>query len=588
MSSHASHVPRESSGSDPVGELLRATLDSQPVAIAIYRPVDGGRDFSYVYVNDAYRAMDRARLVSRYYSDAWPERTEHVLPRFRHAMTTGETVHEHAMPHVVSDASGGQYTRYFDYQVSRLVAGGDTYILTVATDMTREVTAREELRKSEARLKAAVSVPELVLAETDRELRYVWIHDSHPDANPERMLGMRDDELDSSPEMCALVELKRRVLETGVPIREEWSVERSDGRHYYEFFLRPRFSETGEITGVISVAIDITAGELAEEELRVALQQAQFLSSVIEQSSQPFVYASPDGGVILVNQAFEQLTGYSRAELLTTSRMWSEVLTPEEWREPEEEILRRLRETGRPQRYEKEYIRKDGERIDVELLIHLTEQDGVPRYYGFVTDVTERKRAREHEEQLRLLQERELAIREAYSDVIDAVTGGHILILERNEIEQAMIQGVSSEFQLREPSELSAARARVAGLIGEMDRRDEMLLVFSEAATNMLKHAGGGTYRVARGSECVQVILSDDGPGIDLRHLPSATLVTGFSTTQTLGMGFTLMLELADRLLLCSDAHGTLLLLEKNLQGETESADSSAHWPDAPADRAVE
>ncbi|MHB9002980.1 MAG: PAS domain S-box protein [Coriobacteriia bacterium] len=571
MSSHAPHLPQDSSGNDPVGGLLRATLDSQPVAIAIYRPVDGGRDFEYVYVNDAYRAMDPARPISRYYSEVWPDRVEHVLPRFRHVMTSGEIVREHVLSHVVTDASGGKHVRYFDYQASRLVSGTEIYILTVATDMTREVTAREALRKSEERLKAAVSVPELVLAETDLELRYVWIHDSHPDADPEGMLGKRDDELDSSPEMRTLVEMKRRVLETGAPLREEWSVERSDGRHYYEFFLRPRFSESREITGVISVAIDITAGELAEEELRVALQRAQFLSSVIEQSSQPFVYASTDGRLILVNHAFEQLTGYSREELLNTPGMWSEVLTPEEWREPEEEILRRLRETGHPQRYEKEYVRRDGSRIDVELFIQLTEQDGAVRFYGFVTDVTELKRAREHEEELRLLQERELAIREAYSDVIDAVTGGHILILERNEIEAAMIEGVSQDFELREPSELSAARARVARLIGDMERRDEMLLVFSEAATNMLKHAGGGTYRVARDTECVQVILSDDGPGIDLRQLPSATLVTGFSTTQTLGMGFTLMLELADRLLLCSDAQGTLLLLEKNLLGNPDA-----------------
>jgi PAS domain S-box-containing protein len=572
MSDHTSQLPHDSAGSDPVWGLLRVALDSQPVAIAIYRPVDGGRDFEYVYTNDAYRALDRARSFTRYYSDAWPDRADYVIPRFRRVMKSGQSALEHAFPHVVTDVSGGQQTRYFDYEVSRLSAGTDSYVLTVATDMTREVTAREELRESEERLKAAVSVPELVLAETNLELRYVWIHDSHPDADSKRMLGMRDDELDPSPEMCALVDLKRRVLETGASIREEWSVMRSDGRHYYDVFLHPSRKEGDQITGVISVAIDITAGKLAEEELRIALHQAQFLARIIEKSSQPFAYLSPDGSLIMVNQAFEQLTGYSRGELLTIDKMASEVLTPVEWREPEAQVLQRLRETGRPQRYEKQYIRRDGSRIDVELLLHMTDQEGPIRYYGFITDVTERKRARAHEEELRLLQERELAIRQAYSDVIDAVTGGHILILERDEIEDAMIAGASEDYALCEPHELAPARARVAEIIGDMERRDEMLLVFSEAATNMLKHAGGGTYRVARDSECVQVILSDHGPGIDLRQLPSATLVTGFSTTQTLGMGFTLMLELADRLLLCSDAQGTVLLLEKKLQADTDAS----------------
>lgn len=568
MSDRVPNRPLQASGSDPILGLLREALDSQSVAIAIYRPVRHGQDLQYVYVNEAYRALDRSRVIgdSAHYSEVWPERAETVIPHFRYVMQTGERWYEYAFPHTVRDAVGLPHTRYFDYEISRLTSDGEIYLLTVATDKTREVAARDELRESEERLITAVSAPELVLAETDRNLRYVWIHDPHPDANPDQMLGRRDDEIEPSPDTLKLVDMKRRVLESGSPVHQEWSIERSDGRHYYDFFLRPRLGKDGGVTGVISAAIDVTAAKHSEEELRVALQQAQFLSSVIEKSSQPFLYSSPDGRLILVNHAFEELTGYSREELLSTERMWSEVLTPPECRKPEAEILQRLRETGRPQHYETEYVRRDGDRINVELLMHLTDTDGETRYYGFATDVTERKRAREHEAALRLLQEREFAIRQAYSDVIDAVTGGHILILERDEIEAAAIPEANQTFEIHEPSELSAARARVAGLVGEMDGLDELLLVFSEAATNMLKHAGGGTYRVGRDDSCVQVILSDHGPGIDLRQLPSATLVTGFSTTQTLGMGFTLMLELADRLLLSSDPQGTLLLLEKNLQ----------------------
>jgi anti-sigma regulatory factor (Ser/Thr protein kinase) len=89
------------------------------------------------------------------------------------------------------------------------------------------------------------------------------------------------------------------------------------------------------------------------------------------------------------------------------------------------------------------------------------------------------------------------------------------------------------------------------------------VLAFTEAATNMLKHAGGGRYTVARDGHLVRIVLADAGGGIDFKHLPRAALIPGFSTHQTLGMGFTLMLALTDRLLLTTDANGTTVILEK-------------------------
>jgi PAS domain S-box-containing protein len=170
----------------------------------------------------------------------------------------------------------------------------------------------------------------------------------------------------------------------------------------------------------------------------------------------------------------------------------------------------------------------------------------------------------EHDAAIRL-QEKDRVIRQAYGDVIDAVTGGRLVILGPDEVDAVIMAKISGPYEIREAGELSTARATVTRIVGDVDDLQGLLVAFSEGATNMLKHAGGGTYQVGKTDEKVQLILSDRGPGIDFRQLPKATLLPGFSTTQTLGFGFTLMMELTDRIFLSASADGTTLVLEKDV-----------------------
>ncbi|HAR42463.1 MAG TPA: hypothetical protein DCS07_07500 [Bdellovibrionales bacterium] len=131
------------------------------------------------------------------------------------------------------------------------------------------------------------------------------------------------------------------------------------------------------------------------------------LASLLENSSQPFAIGYPDGRLGIFNTAFCDLTGYSQQELARAD--WVRMLTPPEWREYEGQLLKELDRTGIPVRYEKEYQRKDGSRIPIEVLAHLvrSERDHKDYYYAFVTNITERKKTAEalraSEEQFRSL-----------------------------------------------------------------------------------------------------------------------------------------------------------------------------------------
>jgi PAS domain S-box-containing protein len=103
------------------------------------------------------------------------------------------------------------------------------------------------------------------------------------------------------------------------------------------------------------------------------------------------------GRIIEANQAFLDMLGYSREDLISGRLRWTE-LTPTEWRDADDVAGAKLRTAGTVQPREKEYLRKDGSRVPV-LLGATTFGEMPDEGVAFVLDLTERKRA-EHERQL--------------------------------------------------------------------------------------------------------------------------------------------------------------------------------------------
>jgi PAS domain S-box-containing protein len=70
------------------------------------------------------------------------------------------------------------------------------------------------------------------------------------------------------------------------------------------------------------------------------------------------------GRIIDANRAFLDIVGYTQEDLVSGRLRWTE-LTPDEWRDTNEQVIAELKALGTLQPREKEYFRKDGSRVPV-------------------------------------------------------------------------------------------------------------------------------------------------------------------------------------------------------------------------------
>jgi PAS domain S-box-containing protein len=155
----------------------------------------------------------------------------------------------------------------------------------------------------------------------------------------------------------------------------------------------------------------ISVLELLASQAAISLENARLYSDLGEREARirhlvdsniiGIVIGDVQGRIIEANQAFLDIVGYAREDLVSGRLRWTE-LTPAEWRDADDQALAELKAAGTVQPREKEYFRKDGSRVPILIAVALFEwkrDEGV----AFVIDMTDRKRA---EEKLRASEQR--------------------------------------------------------------------------------------------------------------------------------------------------------------------------------------
>ncbi|MHB1000040.1 MAG: PAS domain S-box protein [Armatimonadota bacterium] len=338
------------------------------------------------------------------------------------------------------------------------------------------------------------------------------------------------------------------------------------------------FDGYGKLLGGFGTVQDVTERKEAEERIRqinqdLKLRNAELTAErerwqgVVEGMADEVWIADTQGKMALINlpavtqmglEAFKDKTVYEVLEEV-------DILNPDGQLRPPQEapLLRSLR--GEIVRGEEMMRHRRTGKVRWRQFSSAPTRDAAGKITGavaIVRDVTEQK---ETEQALRSEQEHKLAF---YQATIMAATNGKLVITERPGIEQIAGSAVAS-WEISRPEEIGMVRRGVeeiavtAGM--EEAKIGELLVCVGEAGQNVVKHAGQGEVSVHKMEDALIIVVSDRGPGIPALALPNVALRPGYSTVGTLGMGYKMMIQFADKIYLATGPEGTTVGIEMKL-----------------------
>lgn len=303
---------------------------------------------------------------------------------------------------------------------------------------------------------------------------------------------------------------------------------------------------------IAAVNEEIQQRKHAEEDLRAS--EARF-ASVFNQAAVGIGLQSTEGVWLQANERICTIFGRSAEDMV--GRSFADLTHPDDLEKSRAAIASMAEGDADRVVVEKRYVHRDGSVVWANSYVSIVRnRNGEPLFHVVVIeDVTERKRIEEEKAQF-------------YRETISSVTDGKLQMIGSSE-SQAYEKDSAIRFSVESPEQIGPARQKIRdycelrGLSG--DPLELYIVGLGEAMGNAIKHAASGEVFAGSDGDLVWVGVADKGPGIATLALPSATLRRGHSTKLSMGFGYSIMLNVADQIMLSTGPNGTRVVLTKHV-----------------------
>ena len=316
----------ESLLAEPQGDntiALRELLDHLPTFFSL---VD--LDLRYRYVSKAYEEFfgrPRAEIESRRVLD-WmgPESFKTIEPKLRQACA-GETVRwENEVP----DSTGRMRSFRVTYLPMRRGDGPVIGVLIHIFDITDLKQAATTLRRSETMLKTLNEYNPDSVVVLDSDLRIRFISRSQLELDKAELIGVSILDFLAENLKSAARAKYLGVLRTGEPAAMELPVEWKGKRRWFSARIVRLPLEFGSEQSLLVVSRETTHRRETEERLKRS--EERFRQFAANLSDIIWVIEFDPPRVVLVNQAFEYVTGHSMEDLYANYGLWKRMIVAED------------------------------------------------------------------------------------------------------------------------------------------------------------------------------------------------------------------------------------------------------------------
>jgi two-component system, cell cycle sensor histidine kinase and response regulator CckA len=255
-------------------------------------------------------------------------------------------------------------------------------------DITERKRAEEELSAVNMRQQAILAAVPDIIMEVDNKKIYTWANKAGMDFFGNDVIGKEASYYFEGDQDTYNVAQPLFNGNEDIIYIESWQRRKDGEKRLLAWWCRVLKDRSGNVTGALSSARDITERKQAEEALR---ESEESYRKLFENHSAIKIILDPDTGTILdANNAAVQYYGWTREELKQMNIHQINTLIHEEVND----LMHQVKLEGRTH-FEFCHRRADGSIRDVEVFSSRIEMKGKDVLHSIIHDITERKRVEE-------------------------------------------------------------------------------------------------------------------------------------------------------------------------------------------------